>query len=69
MSLILHDRLRPGSSSQYDYAYERWLSGQGLASAVTDPDVGRYKDKSYNSSEVELDDRTESFFLYSKVGI
>ena len=56
---------------KYDWAYERWLYGQGMVSRHRDPDVGRYKDRFRNESVFEdrIDPLTEAGYLYDKVNV
>ena len=58
-------------AGQYDWAYERWLYGQGYSSRPLDPDVGRYKDRARNDSsfEYKIGPQTEAFHLYNSVSV
>lgn len=59
----------PGST--YDYAYESWLYSQGKTSVVTDPDIGRYKERHLNENFTEdsLDPATEAFYLHEEIPV
>lgn len=58
-----------GYQGEYDWAYERWLEGRGLASLPTDPDLGRYGNRSARYSEDQLDPASEAAFLFREVKV
>lgn len=58
-----------GYQGEYDWAYERWLEGRGLASVPADPDLGRYGNRSARYSEDQLDPASEAAFLFREVKV
>ena len=58
-----------GYKGEYDWAYERWLEGRGLASVPADPDLGRYGNRTARYSEDQLDPDSEAAFLFKEVKV